>query len=278
MPFFGSVLQQSKMMAITQLRENKVPREQLSVTIITLNEERNIRDCLESVHWADEIIVVDSGSIDRTIHICREYTDRIWTNPWPGMNEQKQVAMDHAAHPWILNIDADERVSEDLRDHILKVLEVRDADGYRFPRKNYFLGRWMRYGGWYPDHVLRLFRKKLGQYRGIDPHDKVVVEGKISTVPAPLVHYTYASLSQYVARQNTYSTAAAEAMAQKGRKIFPLFIPLKTFWKFIETYVVKMGFLDGFHGFVAAVGASFTSFWKYAKLWELTRKNRRTVS
>src|SRR5574340_898961 len=131
-----------------------MPREQLSVTIITLNEEHNIRDCLESVQWADEIIIVDSGSTDRTLQICREYTDRIWMNPWPGMNAQKRIAMGHAAHSWILNIDADERVSGELRDQILEVLESRDCDGCRFPRKNYFLGRWMRHGGWYPDHML----------------------------------------------------------------------------------------------------------------------------
>jgi glycosyltransferase involved in cell wall biosynthesis len=266
------------MMEITQMREADVPREQLSVTIITLNEERNIRDCLESVRWADETIVVDSGSTDRTIQICLEYTDRIWTNPWPGMNEQKRIAMDHATHPWILNIDADERVSDDLRDHILRVLEARDADGYRFPRKNYFLGRWMKHGGWYPDHVLRLFRKERGRYGGIDPHDKVVVEGKVSTIPAPLVHHTYSSLSQYVSRQNAYSSASAEALVRQGGRIFLLLIPLKTLWKFIETYVVKMGFMDGFHGFVAAMGASFTAFWKYAKLWELTRKKGRTLT
>jgi len=275
--FFWTMPQHDEILAITQLQENKMPREQLSVTIITLNEERNIRDCLESVRWADEIIVVDSGSTDRTIQICREYTNRIWTNPWPGMNEQKRIAMDHAVHPWVLNIDADERVSADLRDQILRVLETLDGDGYRLPRKNYFLGRWMRHGGWYPDHVLRLFRKERGRYGGIDPHDKVVVEGKVSTLPVPLVHLTYSSLSQYVARQNTYSSASAEALINKGRGISPLFIPLKTLWKFIETYVVKMGFLDGFHGFVAAMGASFSTFWKYAKLWEHTRKKERTL-
>lgn len=266
------------MIEIIQVREADVPREQLSVTIITLNEERNVRDCLESVRWADEIIVVDSGSTDRTIQICLEYTDRIWTNPWPGMNEQKRVALNHAAHPWILNIDADERVSDDLRGHILRVLETQDADGYRFPRKNYFLGRWMKHGGWYPDHVLRLFRKERGRYAGIDPHDKVVVEGKVRTIPAPLVHHTYSSLSQYVSRQNAYSNASAEALVRQGARIFPLLIPLKTLWKFFETYIVKMGFMDGFHGFVAAMGASFTTFWKYAKSWDLTRKKEHTLT
>lgn len=275
--FSGPCRNTNKIPAITQLRENKMPREQLSVTIITLNEELNIRDCLESVRWADEIIVVDSGSTDRTVQICREYTNRIWTNPWPGMNEQKRTAMEHAVHPWVLNIDADERVSDILRDQILRVLETQDGDGYRFPRKNYFLGRWMRHGGWYPDHVLRLFRKERGRYRGIDPHDKVVVEGKVITLQAPLVHLTYSSLSQYIARQNAYSSASADALILKGSKISPLFILLKTLWKFIETYVVKMGFLDGFHGFVAAMGASFSAFWKYAKLWEHTRKEKSTL-
>jgi glycosyltransferase involved in cell wall biosynthesis len=264
-------------MSIMQLLENKVPREQLSVTIITLNEERNIRDCMESVKWADEIIVVDSGSTDRTVEISREYTDKVYNNPWPGHKEQKNFAVSKSSNLWIFSIDADERVTPELSDFILKELENPHYDGYRFPRKNHFLGKWLRHGGWYPDHVLRLFRKDKGAFGGINPHDKVFVEGKVSTIPVPLFHYTYSSLSQYVAKQNSYSTAAAEAMAQKGKEIHPLFIPLKTFWKFIETYMVKMGFLDGFHGFVAAIGASFSAFWKYAKLWEHTQKKDRTL-
>ena len=251
-------------------------REKLSVTVITYNEEGNIAACLESLKWADEIIVVDSGSTDKTLQICREYTDRIWTNPWPGMNEQKRVAMDHAVHPWILNIDADERVPENLRDYILKVLETPDGDGYRFPRKNHFLGKWLRHGGWYPDHVLRLFRKERGHYRGIDPHDKVVVEGKVITAPLPLLHFTYKALSQYEAKISTYSTVAARMKYESRRKILFISVltPVKALTKFIEVYFIKLGLLDGYLGLVVAMASASSAFWKYAKIWELKTQNK----
>ncbi len=247
-------------------------RERLSVTIITLNEEKNITQCLESVKWADEIVVVDSGSKDKTIEICRRYTDRVFLNPWRGMNEQKAFAMEMAFHQWILNIDADERVTDELRDHILRILEKPEHDGYRFPRKNFFLGRWMRYGGWYPDHVLRLFRKDLSYYGGINPHDKVIVRtGNVGTIKTPLLHFTYSSISQYIIRQNSYSSAAAVELFNRGKRTNPLHIFFKTVWKFIEVYFIKKGFLDGGRGLITALGSSFSQFMKYSKLWELER-------
>lgn len=251
-------------------------RERLSATIITLNEEKNIRDCLESVKWADEIIVVDSGSTDRTVEICREYTTRIFVNRWPGMNEQKRLAAEKASNKWVLNIDADERISDELREAIVETLKNPAFDGYRFPRKNYFLGRWMKHGGWYPDYVLRLFRKDMAYYKGIDPHDKVIIKNsKVGTIQAPILHYTYVSLSQYFTKQNSYLTAAAMERLKNKKRVSLFLIPFRTIWKFIETYLFKRGFLDGSHGLIAAMGAAFSTYQKYAKLWELSKTSRK---
>lgn len=245
-------------------------REGLSVTIITYNEEKNIRDCLESIKWADEIVIIDSGSTDKTVDICREYTDKVFFNPWPGMNEQKKFAMEKTSNPWILNIDADERVTPQLTSSILKILQNPEADGYRIPRKNFFLGKWMKHGGWYPDHVLRLFKKESAYYGGVNPHDKVIIKrGKVKTIKEPLIHYTYISFSEYIRKQSLYSTAAALELYKKGKRVNPLFIFFKSLWKFVETFILKRGFLDGTHGLIAAMGASYSIFQKYVKLWEL---------
>ena len=250
-------------------------RERVSITIITCNEEENIRDCLESVTWADEIVVVDSGSVDRTVEICSAYTDKVFFNPWPGMKEQKQCAVEKASNHWIFSIDADERVTEDLQKFILQELRNPLFDGYRFPRRNYFLGKWLRHGGWYPDHVLRFFRKDKGHFGGINPHDRVVVESsRISTVDTPLIHHTYKSISQYLAKQNMYSSISAREMHNLGRRVLPLFIPARTVWKFMETYVIKKGFVDGFRGVIVAMGAAYSTFWKYVQLWELSRGDK----
>ncbi len=250
-------------------------RENLSVTIVTLNEEKNIRDCLESIKWADEIIVVDSGSTDRTLEICREFTDMLYINPWPGMNEQKRLAAEKATNQWILNIDADERITDELKKEICDILKNPAFDGYRFSRKNYFLGRWMKHGGWHPDYVLRLFRKDAACYKGIDPHDKVIIKnGRAGTIKAPLLHYTYTSLSQYFARQNSYLTEAAIERFKNNKTVSPFSIPFRMIWKFIETYILKRGFMDGFHGLIAAMGAAFSTYQKYAKIWELSKTNK----
>ncbi len=252
-------------------------RQKLSVTIITHNEENNIRDCLESVKWADEIIVIDSESNDRTVEICKSYTNKVYVNPWPGMNDQNNIAVDKASYLWILNVDADERLSDDFRNFVLAEMCNPASDGYRFPRQNYFVGKWLRFGGWYPDHVLRLFRKDKGRFAGINPHGKVVVHaGKVTTVPIPIIHYTYNSLKEYVIRQESYASIAAAQMYKNNKTGINSFllILLKVPWKFIETFFLKRGFLDGSHGFIAAIGASYTIFIKYAKLWELKQNHK----
>jgi glycosyltransferase involved in cell wall biosynthesis len=249
----------------------------ISATVICLNEEGNIRACLKSLRWADEIVVVDAGSTDRTLGIAREFTDKVFVNPWPGHKEQKNFAVDQAAGPWIFSLDADERVSAELAERIrLEVANPR-CDGYRFPRENWFLGHRMRYGGWYPDHVLRLFRKDKGRFTGINPHDYVEVDGGIvGTIPMDIVHFTYRTYSQYVRRQLSYSEIGAAQMEKRnqhgrlpgGSKFFLGFL-----FKFLETYLFKLGFLDGWPGFVASVGGAYAKMGRLVIYRErLTRK------
>jgi glycosyltransferase involved in cell wall biosynthesis len=252
-----------------------VTREKVSVTIITHNEEDNIEACLRSVAWADEIVVVDSGSTDRTVEICRRFTDKIYFNTWEGMKEQKNFAVGKTTHPWILSIDADERVTEELRAFTLTELEHPAFDGYRFRRMNFFLGRWLRHGGWYPDHVLRLFRKDTSYFDGINPHDRVIVKtGNVATTSLHLEHFTYKSLAQYILKQNLYSSISAAEKFKTGKfvRMGVTRAVLKTIWKFVETYILKAGFLDGFYGFVVSAGATYATFWKYAKIRELIDK------
>lgn len=251
-------------------------RERLSVTVITFDEEKNIKDCLVSVKWADEIVVVDSGSNDKTVEICRDFTDKIFFNQWIGMKEQKQYAVNKASNSWIFSIDADERLTDAIRGFILQELKNPSYDGYRFPRQNYFLGKWMKHGGWYPDMVLRFFNRDKGYFGGINPHDRVIIEGgRIKTVPLPIIHNTYNSISQYLIKQNLYSSVSAAEKVKAGEKVMPFLIPVRTAWKFVETYFIKVGLMDGFHGFVAAMGATYSTFLKYVKIWELVRQEKK---
>jgi glycosyltransferase involved in cell wall biosynthesis len=235
--------------------------EKISATVICHNEERNLRACLESLRFADEIVVVDAGSTDSTCDIARDFTERIYTNPWPGHKEQKNFAVDRAVFPWIFSLDADERVSPELAARIRAEVANPLHDGYRFPRDNYFLGHCMRHGGWYPDHVLRLFRKAKGRFTGINPHDYVEIDGgNVGTIPVPITHITYRTFSQYVRKQLSYSEIGAAEMEKRGRdgqppgggRLFSGFL-----FKFLETYIWKGGVLDGWPGFVASVGGAY---------------------
>jgi glycosyltransferase involved in cell wall biosynthesis len=247
-------------------------RDRCSVTIITLNEERNLRDCLQSAAWADEIIVVDSGSSDQTLEIARQFQARTFTNPWPGMREQKNFAADQATSPWIFNLDADERITPEGQRELSQTLAAPTADAYKVPRQNFFLGKWMRHGGWFPDDTIRLYRKDKGTYGGINPHAGVVLrEGTVGRLRTPLIHYTYDSFSHYISKQYPYSDAAARDLAARGK--LPrhpyLRILTKTLWKFVEVFLIKRGFLDGTHGLVAAFGSTFAAYMKQARLWEI---------
>ena len=245
----------------------------LSVCIITGNEEENIRRCLESVSWADEIVVVDSFSTDRTREIVREYTDRVFQHRWVGYIGQKAIARNLARGEWILFVDADEAVSPALREEILATLRhgVPDGiDGFDFPRQVWYMRRWIRHGDWYPDTKLRLFRKARGHCCGIEPHERIEVQGEVRHLSAPLFHYTYDDVADQVSTMNRFSTISARSKDLRSRSVpFLLWgMLMHPPFRFFRCYFLKRGFLDGVAGLVIARSAAFSTFLKYAKLWE----------
>lgn len=244
----------------------------LSVAIITYNEEEEIKDCLESVKWADEIVVVDSFSTDKTLDICRQYTNKVFQHEWSGYSNQKNYAINVTTNPWILILDADERVSERLTKEIKEILDKDlGVDGYYIPRKSYFLGRWIRYGGWYPDYSIRLFRKDKGRFEQREVHESVRINGKTAKLKNHLEHYTYRNLSEYIQRMDRYSTLAAMEMVGEGRRSGPrniLFRPILTFFRM---YILKQGFREGIYGLLISVLYSYYTFLKYVKLWEMRK-------
>ncbi len=251
-------------------------KPKLSVAIITWNEEANIRRTLESVAWADEIIVVDSGSIDRTVAICREYTDKIVHQDWLGFARQKNLAIDKATGDWVLSLDADEPVEPALVEELRGILAAPQAlDGYRIPRKTFFLGKQIRYGGWYPDRNLRLFRKGAGRFEERAIHEAIKVQGAVGNTRHAILHYAYPDLASYMSSINKYSTLAVTVMTEKGVTRFKagwvniLFRPVGTF---VIKYFLRLGFLDGKHGLILNLFHSYYVFAKYAKAWESTLK------
>lgn len=243
--------------------------EKITVTIIVLNEENNIRDCLESVKWADEIIVSDSGSTDRTTDICREYGARVFDDEWLGFGPQKNLCADRAANDWILNVDADERVSPGLAAEITAAVGSVDAAGFFVPRKNYFGKRWIKHCGWYPDYNLRLYRRDRGRFSDSSVHESVSVDGQKVKLNGQLVHHTYKDVSDYLARMQRYSTLAAGELEKKGRRAGLAALVLRPPATFLKMFVLKLGFLDGVDGFILSVLYACYTFAKYAKLREL---------
>jgi len=249
-------------------------RPPISCCIICFNEEANIRRCLESVKWCDEIIIVDSFSTDRTVDICREYTDRLIARAWPGYVEQKRFALSQATHEWVLNVDADEEVSPKLRQEILAVLEQNHpaVDGFYVPRLVYYLGRWW-WRGWYPGYRLRLFRKAKVRWGGVDPHEKVLLRGQAERLHGPLYHYTYDDISDHLRAINGLTEVSSRELALRGKQARISDLLLRPLWRFLRFYVVSGGFRDGVPGFFVAVTSAFYVFLKYAKLWEWTTRS-----
>jgi len=240
----------------------------ISVVIVTKNEESNIEDALKSVADAKEIIVVDSFSTDRTVDICRRYTDRVYQHEWQGFALQKQTAVDYAEGPWVLILDADERVTPELKAEVLKNIHGTDVNGFYMPRENYFIGKRIRHGGWWPDHTLRLFKKDRGRLGPREVHESVIVEGGTAYLKNPLRHYTYRSVSDFMERMERYSTLAAKEIIKNSGRAGLISLVIKPPFTFLKMYFLRLGFLDGTRGFMLAVLYSFYTFLKYAKTWE----------
>jgi glycosyltransferase involved in cell wall biosynthesis len=248
----------------------------LSVTVIALNQEANIRDCLASVSFADDIVVVDTGSTDATMAAAREYTDRVIAAPWQGFGPTKNFALDQAQSDWVFSLDTDERVPPALQAEIRAVVAADGPrDGYRVARKNYFCGRWIRHLGWYPDYTLRLFRRDRGRFRDREVHEEVVVDGSVGALATPLEHYSYASVSDYVARMDRYARLAAREMAKAGRRPRPGELFVRPLFSFFHLYFLRLGFLEGPPGYTLAVLMSMYKFLKYHYLREIAREGDR---
>jgi glycosyltransferase involved in cell wall biosynthesis len=250
-------------------------RNGLSVAIITYNEKDNIRQCLESISWVDEIIVVDSGSDDGTVDICKEYGVRFFTEPWQGFARQKNSAVEKTTRYWVLSLDADESITAELKEEIEATINLSVAkDGYYVARKNYFLGKWIKYCGWYPDYTLRLFKKGKGTFGEREVHESIDLTGSTGYLKNPMVHNTYKTISDYITRLDRYSTLAANELQKEKRKYGLWHIVLRPMYTFIHMYIIRLGFLEGYYGFILSLLYSFYTFAKYIKLRELQSKEK----
>ncbi|MFZ3066079.1 MAG: glycosyltransferase family 2 protein [Nitrospirota bacterium] len=244
----------------------------ISVTIITHNEEENIENCLKSIKWADEIVVVDSFSADKTLAICKKYKARIIKYKWLGYSKQKNLAIDNSRNEWVLSLDADERITKELLDEIKKEFERGDAaDGYYIARKNFFLGKWIKHCGWHPDYNLRLFKKTKGRFIEREVHERAEVNGAAKYLKHPMEHYTYKTLSDFISRLDRYSTLSAIELHKKGKRAGWSHLTIRPFTTFFKMYFLKNGFLEGFYGILLSGLYAFYTFSKYAKLWEMQR-------
>jgi len=251
----------------------------ISATIITHNEAANVEEALRSVSWADEIVVVDSGSTDATLEICRRYTKRVFQRDWTGYVDQKNFAVDQSSHDWIFSLDADERVSAEL---LGEIQSLRDKGvghpGYRIPRVAFFMGRWIRHGDWYPDYQLRFFHRKHGRWQGGQVHESVKIQGIPGQLKGEILHYTYRSLSDYLRRLEIYSALAAADYAQRGKVAGGLKLLGNPLVTFIKAYILKRGFLDGVPGLMVAIMGAVSVYFKYAKLYELQHSSKTTTA
>ncbi|MCJ7813700.1 glycosyltransferase family 2 protein [bacterium] len=242
----------------------------LSAIVITRSEAAHIAECLESLSFVDEIVVVDSYSEDGTKEIAKCFTEHVHVVEWKGYAETKQVALQKATGEWILWLDADERIPQELAEEIKQVIQKNDCfSGYRMPRKAYFLGRWIRHGGWYPGYVVRLFKKEKGNFGSERVHEKLIIDGSVGTLKAPLLHYTDHSIEEYYNKFNRYTSLAAQDLKDRGRNVSPVGMVFRSIHMFVRMYIFRAGFLDGVEGFLLAVFSANYVFTKYAKLWKL---------
>lgn len=252
----------------------------LSVYVIAYNNEAEIRACLESVSWADELIVVDSYSTDATEKISREFTDKVYQHEFKGFGRLRNEAVAHTSHDWVFSLDTDECATPEIRDEIRKVLDQGPtADAYFVPRKNYFLGRWIRHCGWYPDYRQpQLFDKRRMRYCDQLVHETFELDGKAGYLKEHVLQYPFRDIDHYLAKMDRYSELMATRMAQQGRKFRAHQLVTHPLFTFAKMYVGRAGFLDGMQGLILSGLYAYYTFIKYATFWELSRKEASPAS
>ncbi len=258
------------------LRFSEFMKKSISAVIITMNEEERIRPCLESIKWVDEIIIIDSFSTDKTIDICKEYTDKISQREMRGFGEQKQFAIEKATSVWILSIDADEVVTEELRDEIKGMLkEETEYNGFKIFRKNIYLGRPMRYCGWYVP-ILRLFKRGKGRFDAKKVHEEIIVDGNVGILKGEILHNTYKNISHHLEKIDSFTTYDADELTKKGIILKPSnclwYLVFKPMVRFLQKFILQKGIFEGMHGFILSINAAMVVFINYAKLWERQQK------
>jgi len=261
---------------VTAFPKEEIPTRRLpiSAVIIARNEASRIGECLESLRFADEIIVVDSGSDDGTIGIARRYTDRVLEVPWRGFGPQKQAAVELASHDIVLNVDCDERVTPELREEILSLLSTGSIRaGYSVPRRTFVGSKEIRHCGWYPDRTIRLFDRRKAHFSGDLVHERVEVAGDTAALRGHLLHYSFSGIGEMFPKIDRYSDLSARQMFERGRRCGILDLTLRPAFAFLNTYLLRRGFLDGVEGMVISATTSWLAFAKYAKLRELERSS-----
>lgn len=245
----------------------------IAATVITKNEAVLIRSCLDSLNWVDEIIVVDSGSTDGTVELCRQYTDKIMVTDWPGFGPQKNRAVEMAASEWVLSLDADEQVSPELREEMQAAMaDPESRAAFAMPRRSSFCGKPMRHSGWWPDYVTRLFRRGQARFSNDLVHERLLVDGPVGRLRQPLLHEAFSNLEEVLDTMNRYSTAGALMMHNRKEQAGLPTALLHGFWSFLTTYFLRAGFLDGREGFMLALSNAEGSYYKYLKLMLILHK------
>lgn len=245
----------------------------ISVTVITKNEVACIRACLDSVAWADEIIVVDSGSTDQTVEICREYTDKIMLMDWPGFGPQKNRALAMATKEWVLSLDADERVTPELREEMQAAMaDPGGKAAFAMPRRSSYCGKPMRHSGWWPDYITRLFRRGQARFSDDLVHERLIVDGLVGRLRKPLLHEAFGDLEDVLDTMNRYSTAGACMMHDRKEQAGLSTALLHGLWSFLSTYFLRAGFLDGREGLMLAISNAEGTYYKYLKLMLMLEK------
>jgi glycosyltransferase involved in cell wall biosynthesis len=254
--------------------DDKIP---LSVAIITKNEERNLPDCLKSVEFARQIVIVDSGSTDDTIAVASAFGCEVYEKSWKGFGYQKQNAIDKCVNSWILVLDADERIPRETAEVITDIVLKNESGvaGYRFPRKNWFQGRWIKHMGWWPDRITRLFRRGSGSMSKAAVHEAVIVSGPVVDVDVAIEHYTESDLGKILEKIDRYSTLGAEDAFREGRSASVWSAFLRAVLTFFHNYFLRLGILDGTQGVTLSVTDSVNKFFKYAKLSEMNRLSKK---